>query len=139
MTTTVAKIDPETQRVFELQANVLRVLANSKRLMIMDLLGNGAKTVSEIASALDMTLQNTSQHLRLMKDQGIIGAQREGQTVVYSLTNPVFHECCELARKALTEEAHRRREDLARAEARKTVTEEGHAPPAHFDEVARNK
>ena len=110
-------IDPETQRIFDLQADILRVLANPKRLMIMQVLGGGAKTVTQIAAALDMSLQNTSQHLRVMKDQGIVNAQRDGQSVGYRLTNPVFSECCELTRKALTEEMHKRGQDLARAEA----------------------
>lgn len=110
-------IDQETQQIYELQAGILRVLANPKRLMIMRLLSEGAKPVGEIADALNMTLQNTSQHLRVMKDQGIVGSQREGQTVCYRLTNPVFSECCELARRALTEEMHKKGQNLARAEA----------------------
>jgi DNA-binding transcriptional ArsR family regulator len=110
-------IDLETQQVYELQANILRVLANSKRLMIMKILSEGTRSVGEIAVSLDMTLQNTSQHLRVMKDQGIVGSQREGQTVSYRLTNPVFSECCELARKALTEEMHKKGQNLARVEA----------------------
>jgi ArsR family transcriptional regulator, virulence genes transcriptional regulator len=110
-------IDQETQQVYELQANLLRVLANSKRLMIMKILSDGQKTVGEIASALDMTLQNTSQHLRVMKDQGIVSAQREGQSVIYRLTNPVFSECCELVRKALTEEVRKKGQNLDRIEA----------------------
>jgi DNA-binding transcriptional ArsR family regulator len=110
----MSSIDQETQQVYELQANMLRVLANSKRLMIMKVLSDGPKSVGDLAYSLDMTLQNTSQHLRLMKDQGIVGSQRERQTVMYRLTNPVFSECCELARKALTEEMNKKGQNLAR-------------------------
>jgi DNA-binding transcriptional ArsR family regulator len=112
----MAIIDQEVQLVYELQANILRVLANAKRLMIMKILSDGAKTVGDIASSLDMTLQNTSQHLRVMKDQGIVVSQREGQTVSYRLTTPVFSECCELVRKALKEEMYKKGQNLARAE-----------------------
>jgi DNA-binding transcriptional ArsR family regulator len=110
----MTSIDLQTQQVYELQANMLRVLANPKRLMIMKVLSEGPKSVGDLAASLDMTLQNTSQHLRVMKDQGIVGSQREGQTVRYSLTNPVFNECCELARKALTEEMNKKGQNLAR-------------------------
>ncbi len=113
----MTKFEPEKLRAYELQANILAVLANPKRLMIMDVLGQGAKTVTEIATELDMTLQNTSQHLRLMKEQSIVTAQREGQTVVYGLTTPAFKECCEKVRRTLTEEMRKRNEHLAKMEA----------------------
>jgi DNA-binding transcriptional ArsR family regulator len=109
------KIDPEKVKAYELQASMLGVLANPKRLMIMDLLGNGAMTVTEIASALDMTLQNASQHLRLMKEQSIVAAQRDGQTVTYRLTTPVFKQSCEAVRKAMVQEVRKKNEHLSKA------------------------
>jgi DNA-binding transcriptional ArsR family regulator len=112
----MANLDPEKSRAYELQANMLSVLANPKRLMILDLLGEGAKTVTEIASALDMTLQNASQHLRLMKEQSIVRSERDGQTVTYRLTTPVFKECCETVRKAMVEEARKKNQDLSKAQ-----------------------
>jgi DNA-binding transcriptional ArsR family regulator len=112
----MAKLDPEKIRAYELQANMLQVLANPKRLMIMDLLGEGAKTVTEIALALDMTLQNASQHLRLMKEQSIVVPQRDGQTVTYRLTTPVFKECCETVRKAMVEEVRKKDKHLSNAQ-----------------------
>lgn len=111
----MAKIDPEKSRAYELQANMLSVLANPKRLMILDLLGEGAKTVTEIAEALDMSLQNASQHLRLMKEQSIVRSERDGQTVTYRLTTPVFKQCCETVRKAMVDEVYKKGQDLSKA------------------------
>jgi ArsR family transcriptional regulator len=111
----MAKIDPEKARVYDLQANMLSVLANPRRLMIMDLLSEGPKTVTEIAESLDMTLQNTSQHLRLMREQYIVRSQRDGQTVTYSLTTLVFKECCEIVRKAMIEEVNKTEQHLSKA------------------------
>jgi DNA-binding transcriptional ArsR family regulator len=111
----MVKIDPERTTSYELQANMLAVLANPKRLMIMDLLGEGAKTVTEIATALDMTLQNASQHLRLMREQSIVMSQREGQTVTYRLTTTVFKECCETVRRAMVEEVRKKDKHLSGA------------------------
>lgn len=93
---------------------MLGVLANPKRLMILDLLGEGPMTVTEIATALEMTLQNTSQHLRLMKEQSIVVAQRDGQMVTYHQTTPVFKECCETVRRAMVEEARKKNKHLSR-------------------------
>ena len=93
---------------FEFQAEMLSVLANPKRLMIIHLLGDGPQTVGEIATSVGMSLQNTSQHLRVMKDRGIVVAQKDGQTVSYSLITPVLSDCCERVRSAMLELANAR-------------------------------
>jgi DNA-binding transcriptional ArsR family regulator len=92
--------DPDREG-FELEADLIRVLANPKRLMIVDLLGRGPSTVTEIAEGLRLSLQNTSQHLRVMKDRGIVSARRDGREVRYAVTSPVISESCRLVREAL--------------------------------------
>ena len=54
------------------------------------------KSVGEIASAVDSSLQNTSQHLRLMKDKGIVASRREGQTVYYRIERDDLVDGCRL-------------------------------------------
>jgi DNA-binding transcriptional ArsR family regulator len=95
-------------RGFELEADLIRVLANPKRLMIVNVLGQSPSTVTAIADRLNLSLQNTSQHLRLMKDRNIVRAHREGREVRYALSSPVFSECCGLVRQALLAEARTR-------------------------------
>jgi ArsR family transcriptional regulator, virulence genes transcriptional regulator len=86
---------------FELEADLIRVLANPKRLMIVDLLAGGPSTVTEISERLHFTLQNASQHLRVMRDRDIVRARRDGREVRYALTNPVLPESCRIVREAL--------------------------------------
>jgi DNA-binding transcriptional ArsR family regulator len=93
---------------YELEADMMRVLAHPKRIMIVNLLGQGPSTVSDIAERLDLSLQNASQHLRVMKDRGIVRATRDGREVRYDLSNPVLSECCRLVRQALIFEARYR-------------------------------
>jgi DNA-binding transcriptional ArsR family regulator len=93
---------------FELEADVIRVMANPKRLMIVSFLGEGPRTVTEIADRLHLSMQNASQHLRLMKDRGIVRAHRDGREVRYDLTTPVFSQCCQLVRQAILSEAKTR-------------------------------
>jgi DNA-binding transcriptional ArsR family regulator len=93
---------------YELEADMIRVLANPKRIMIVNLLGQGPGTVTAIAERLNLSLQNTSQHLRVMKDRGIVRATRNGREVCYDLSNPVLSECCRLVRQALIFEARYR-------------------------------
>jgi ArsR family transcriptional regulator, virulence genes transcriptional regulator len=120
---------------FELEADLIRVLANPKRLMIVSLLGQGPSTVTEIAARLHLSLQNTSQHLRLMRDRSIVRAHRDGREVQYALTSPVFSQACGLVRQALLAEARARpthlgwKEDLAVGPAARSPPEGAHARP----------
>jgi DNA-binding transcriptional ArsR family regulator len=101
--------------IIELQAEMLGVLSNPKRLMILKALGKGERTVGEIAVQVGIELQNASQHLRIMKANGIVVSRREGQTVYYKLTTPIFAECCELVRKAILQELEKRSAQLQEA------------------------
>ena len=65
------------------QAEYCRVFSNAKRVLILWVLGTEEMSVSDIASALDTSLQNTSQHLRIMKDRGILSSRRDGQIKYY--------------------------------------------------------
>ena len=87
------------ERPFEHHAQMLSTLAHPKRLIIVELLRGGEKTVGELAQELDISLQNTSQHLRLMRDRGLVMARKEAQTVYYRLTSLTLAECCDRVRK----------------------------------------
>jgi ArsR family transcriptional regulator len=58
------------------------------------------KSVTEIAEAIGASLQNTSQHLHLMKEKGILCSRREAQTIYYSLAKTNIAENCLLLTQA---------------------------------------
>ncbi len=100
------------QLIFQLQADMMGVLSNPKRLMILKVLGTSEKTVGEIAAEVGIELQNTSQHLRIMKAHSIVVSRRDGQAVYYKLATPIFAECCDLVRKAIMESLENTRKQL---------------------------
>jgi DNA-binding transcriptional ArsR family regulator len=91
------------ERSFELHAEMLNALAHPKRLIIVELLRAGEKTVGELASELDISLQNTSQHLRVMRDRGLVLARKEAQTVYYTLTSLTLADCCDRVRREMVD------------------------------------
>ena len=92
------------RKVFDIHSAFCRVFSNPKRLYVMFLISKRAMTVGEIAEALDSSVSNTSQHLRVMKDQGAVKAHREGQTIYYRVANSNFSKGAQLVRKGLVEE-----------------------------------
>ncbi len=81
----MAKVTRE--EVFRLHAQICRALADPSRLLIMVELGQGPRTVNEIARAIGATQSLTSRHLGVLRDKGMVRAQREGSFVRYSLAD----------------------------------------------------
>jgi DNA-binding transcriptional ArsR family regulator len=88
--------DEEILALAESQAEICGVFGNANRVLILWALGEQELSVGEIASAIDCSLQNTSQHLRLMKDKNILASRREGQTIYYRIKQNELMEGCRL-------------------------------------------
>jgi DNA-binding transcriptional ArsR family regulator len=51
-------------------------------------------SVNEIAESIEASVQNTSQHLRLMKSSGILNTRRDGQTIYYRIADTDIGSYC---------------------------------------------
>jgi ArsR family transcriptional regulator len=103
--------------VFRLQAEVLRALANPKRLEIVHLLAAGPCEVGRLAEELGMSQPNVSQHLAVMRSIGMVEAERDGREVRYRLSDPEIIAACEAMRGVLIRRISRMSAAAERAQA----------------------
>ena len=82
------------QILIEEQAEIHQILSNPSRLLILHLLGEREMSVGELAEQIGASLQNTSQHLRLMRDKGVLETRRDGQTIFYQIAVNEISENC---------------------------------------------
>lgn len=76
----------QTQEAFTNISGVLALAGNEARLKILYLLEEEKELCPcDLSDILGMSIPSISQHLRKMKDGGIIQARKEGQTIFYSL------------------------------------------------------
>lgn len=69
-------------------ADTLKLLANGNRLQILCALIDGPKTVTALGFKVsDITQSALSQHLALLKANGIVSDQKSGQSVTYSIAD----------------------------------------------------
>ena len=68
-------------------AAMLRLLANEKRLMILCQLADGELSVGQIQARVDLSQSALSQHLALLRTQGVVSTRRDGQTIFYTVTD----------------------------------------------------
>ena len=71
---------------------LLKALANRHRLIILCQLIEQERSVGELAALLEIRNSTVSQHLALLRKDGLVTARRDGQTIWYSIDSPQARE-----------------------------------------------
>jgi ArsR family transcriptional regulator, arsenate/arsenite/antimonite-responsive transcriptional repressor len=71
---------------------VFRALADETRRGILGLLGKGPMTSGEIADRFESSWPTISRHLAVLRDAGLVTAERSGQEIRYELNTSVFED-----------------------------------------------
>jgi ArsR family transcriptional regulator, virulence genes transcriptional regulator len=95
--------------IFKLKAELCKTFADPKRLIIIDELRNGEKTVGELTKALSISQAVVSRHLAILRDKGVVQPRRVGNNVYYSLTNSKIVEACDLVHQILLDRIEKNR------------------------------
>lgn len=78
-----------------------RALADPTRRRILELLAKKDLTAGEIAEEFPIAFASVSRHLALLKDAGLVEAEREGQFIRYRLNTTVYQEVVRYLLKVL--------------------------------------
>lgn len=108
-------------QIFELHANVLKALANPKRLEIINLLRDQSVNVNQMIEMLNLPQANLSQHLSILRAAKIVCTKKEGKEVFYYVAHPNFLIASDLVREVLIK-------DIADKKTAKTLC-------SHFDQL----
>jgi len=84
----------EPDEVFELAAEVFRVMSAPMRLKIISSLCRAEKNVSELLSEIETTQPNMSQHLNTLYQAGVLGKRREGVQIFYRIIDERVAKLC---------------------------------------------
>lgn len=67
-------------------ARLLKALANERRLLILCQIGDGERSVGSLKVGLSQSA--LSQHLALLREEGLVSTRRDAQTIFYRISNP---------------------------------------------------
>ena len=73
------------QAVYDQLARIGKALSTPARLEILELLAQAERSVDGLARLSGLTVANTSQHLQLLRQVGLVTSRREGQFIFYRL------------------------------------------------------
>ena len=74
--------------LFDQFARIGAALASGRRIEILDVLANGERGVETLAKEVELSVANTSRHLQVLKEAGLVVNRREGTSILYRLATP---------------------------------------------------
>lgn len=94
----------------ELKANAvvmagrLKMMSHPERLLMLCRMDEGEVSVTELVELAGLSQSSVSQHLAMLREEGVVSIRGEAQTRFYSLKDPivrgVIHSLCELCNDA---------------------------------------
>ena len=89
-------MDAKTRARFEARSRILKALAHPSRLFMVEQLSRGERCVCELTDMVGSDMSTISKHLSVLKAAGIVGMEKRGMQVYYSLKTPCvlrFFDC----------------------------------------------
>ncbi len=87
---------PLPQEAYNRNATIYKILANPKRLEILNILKNGECAVEKLAKITNLPKANLSQHLALLRHSGLVQTRRTGLNIHYKIVDPRIVEPCKI-------------------------------------------
>lgn len=97
--------------MYEIHAEFCKAIANPKRLKIISLIGDKKIAVGELAKAMDLSISNISQHLKILKNYEVVRSEKEGHQVYYSLSDTRLVDTCNQIREIISD-LYKKRKDV---------------------------
>ena len=87
---------PLPKDAYKKNALIYKVLANPKRLEVLNILKKKETSVEEILSVTKLPKANLSQHLALLRKNGLVVPRKEGLRVFYRIVDPRIVDPCKI-------------------------------------------
>lgn len=96
------KIQQASNAIHLVKADLFRTLGHPVRVRILELLQDGERSVGDLQAALNLDSGGASQHLTVLRRQGLLEGRKEGTSVFYSVKDARTFQLLETARQLLS-------------------------------------
>ena len=80
------------QKIFQMQCEICKALANPIRMAIVNRLDDGEIAASDLIADLGISKANLSKHITVLANGGIVESRRDGRQIFYRLIDPEIRE-----------------------------------------------
>ncbi len=102
------------EKILEMKAEILKILAQPTRLKILETLRNGEKCICEIVPAINGEQSNVSRHISLMEKAHLVTTRKEGVRVMVKVKSPEIFEILDMVRTILRKQMKEQERILSR-------------------------
>lgn len=95
--------------VNQLHAHVCGALADPKRIAMLYVLNEEARSVNELGDILEMPQATVSRNLKILRERGMVEARRQGPNVYYSIADRRIIKALDLLRQVLADDLAKQR------------------------------
>lgn len=92
------------QEINQLHARICSAISEPNRILLIYAVAEEPCSVNSLADTVGISQSAASRHLKVLKERGLIRAQREGTMVIYSLADPRFIQALDLLREVMLEQ-----------------------------------
>lgn len=90
-----------SQEINQLHANICSAISEPSRILLLYAIKEKPRNVNSLAKAVEISQPAASRHLKVLKDSGLIQANREGANVIYTLTDDRLIQALDLLREVM--------------------------------------
>jgi len=87
--------------LYQLKAELCKTFSEPKRLIIIDALRDGERSVGDLARIMEIDQAIVSRHLGILRERGVVKTRRDGTSIYYSLSDPKICEACDIVQEIL--------------------------------------
>lgn len=91
------------EEITQLHAQICSGLADTNRILILYTLSKRPLNVSELSETLGIPQPTTSRHLKVLRERGLVAAERDAQSIYYALSDQRVIEALDLLRAVLND------------------------------------
>ena len=100
------------EQIVELQAEILKAMAQPTRLKILECLWGGEKCICEIVPAIKGEQSNVSRHISMMQKSHIISTRKDGVKLMVKVVDPKIFDILDWVNSLLKSQMEERRKLL---------------------------
>src|SRR5205085_3323938 len=94
-------------------ADLFKALAHPARIRALEILADGPRSVGDLQPDVGLEPSHLSQQLAVLRRAGLVGARKEGNSVIYSIKDRALIDLLEIARRLLVNSLTETRDLLA--------------------------
>lgn len=87
--------------IYQVKAQFFKTMGHPARIRILEVLSGGPRSVSDLQPEVGLEASHLSQQLAVLRKAGVVRSDRQGSSMIYSVTDPQIFELLSVAKQII--------------------------------------